>query len=57
MLSLVLSWFVIINIAKNEQNDFENLVDIVRAFSAEVEYSQNNLDKLFNFAYKFIKIG
>ena len=56
-LSLVLSLFVIINIAKNEQKTKENLVDIVRAFSAEVEYSQNNLDKLFNFAYKFIKIG
>ncbi len=40
-----------------EQTDtatFEDIVDIVRLYSAEVEYSQKNLNKLFNFASKII---
>jgi hypothetical protein len=36
--------------------EFEILCDIVRDFSSEVEYSEGNLQKLFSFANKFIKI-
>ena len=56
----VLSWWVVQNIIEKEFLDSEDgfavVCDIVRQFSAEVEYSQKNLDKLFNFAYKFIKL-
>ena len=55
----VISWWVIKSIlAKENPNDidFELLVDVVRAYSAEVEYSQKNLDKLFAFSKKFIKL-
>ena len=53
----VFSWWVINSIYLQEvgtNNHFDTICDIVRAFSAEVEYSQKNLTKLFNFAYKFI---
>ena len=33
-----------------------DVVEAARAFSCEVDYSQENLDKLFAFAYRFIKI-
>jgi len=56
----IISWWIINNIIEEEQRstevDFNLVVDVVRAFSGEVEYSQNNLDKLFLLAYKFIKI-
>lgn len=55
----VLSWLIIQNVIANEQpttDEFELIVDVVRAYSAEIEYSQKNLDKLFNFAYKLIKL-
>ncbi len=59
-IACVVSWWVINSIIKSEEHDAKNLlaltVDCVREFSAEVEYSQNNLDKLFDFSYKFIKI-
>lgn len=41
-----------------EQTDtatFEDVVDIVRLYSAEVEYSEKNLNKLFKFIAKVIK--
>ena len=53
----VFSWWVINNIYKQEvgcNNDFNTICDIVRAYSAEVEYSQKNLTKLFKFAYDYI---
>ncbi len=57
VVACVLSWCVIQNIIISENSfDFECVVDVVRAFSAEVEYSQENLDKLFAFMHKFIKI-
>lgn len=58
LIACVLSWWVIksIILSENGQSDFERIVDVVRAFSSEVEYSESNLDKLFNFAYKFINI-
>lgn len=59
VVACVLSWWVIENIyfkEKSREEDFALLIDVVRAFSAEVEYSQKNLDKLFNFCYKLIKI-
>ncbi|MBR2498769.1 MAG: flagellin lysine-N-methylase [Clostridia bacterium] len=54
----VFSWWIIKTIIENEKESdcFSTIVDVVRAYSAEVEYSQKNLDKLFFFAYKFIKI-
>jgi len=58
-LACVFSWWIIKGVFKSElpsKDDFELLCDIVRDYSAEVEYSQKNLDKLFNFAYKFIKL-
>ena len=59
-IALVISWWIIGSIILNEKSenqDFETLVlDVVRAFSAEVEYSEKNLNKLFDLCYKFIKI-
>lgn len=56
----VFAWVIIQGVLKNETQsasiDFSAVVDVVRAYSAEVEYSEKNLDKLFSFAYKFIKI-
>ncbi len=49
----VISWWIVLNVIIQNQGD---IFDTVRAYSTEVEYSQKNLDKLFNFAYKFIKI-
>ena len=43
--------------ALQEQNQlFLAVVEGARAFSCEVDYSQENLDKLFAFAYRFIRI-
>ncbi len=60
-IACVISWWVVNNIYEVEKvcadtPPFEILVDVVRGFSAEVEYSQKNLDKLFALSYKFIKI-
>ena len=59
-IALVLSWWIIKNIIELEQTKTTDLfaltVDVARAFSAEVEYSEKNLSKLFEFCYKFIKI-
>lgn len=59
-IACVLSWWVINSIIENEKCISIDLLtltaDIVREFSAEVEYSQKNLDKLFGFSFKFIKI-
>ncbi len=59
-IACVFGWWTINNlfeIEKTESSDNLTLIiDIVREYSAEVEYSQKNLDKLFAFAYKFIKI-
>jgi hypothetical protein len=56
--AIIISWFVIQNVyymeATNE-NEFSVLVDVVREFSAEVEYCPQNVTKLFNFSNKFIK--
>ena len=59
-ISTVFSWWIIKSIIAKEQvqnkDNFDLIVDIIRAYSTEVEYSQKNLDKLYLFAYKFIKI-
>lgn len=59
-IGLIFSWWVVEVIILQElpqsQNEFSTVVDVVRAFSSEVEYSQNNLNKLFSFASKFIEI-
>lgn len=53
-IACIFSWWVIKSILKTES--YNEIFDIVRAYSSEVEYSQKNLDKLYNFSYKFIKI-
>lgn len=59
-IACVISWWIINHVVLQEKTDEKDLlelvVDVVRAFSAEVEYSKNNLDKLFSFCYNFIKI-
>ncbi len=58
-IACVISWWIVKNIALNETNgkqDFSALIDVVRAYSTEVEYSEKNLNKLFNYAYKFISL-
>ena len=59
-IALSFSWWVVKSVVNLERtktvNLLETTIDAVRSFSAEVEYSQKNLDKLFNFCYKFIKI-
>ncbi len=53
-IACVFSWWIIKNMFEIENNN--DVYNIVRAYSTEVEYSNKNLDKLFTFAYKFIKI-
>ncbi len=59
-ISTVFSWWIIKSIIAKEQeqnkDNFDLIVDIIRAYSTEVEYSQKNLNKLYSFAYKFIRI-
>ena len=59
----VLSWWLIAALWEAErkegnapQTEFETLCDIVRAYSADVEYSQKNLNKLYRFARTFINL-
>ena len=52
-IACVIFWWIILNTFEQNNTD---IFDVVREFSVEIEYSQNNLDKLFNFAYKFIKL-
>ena len=61
--ALVVSWWLIKSVWEIEKaiktadcSEFDRLCDIVREYSAEVEYSQKNLDKLFDFTCKLIKI-
>lgn len=59
LIGCILSWQIIYAIIKSEcigDVNFGVVVDVVRAYSAEVEYSQKNLDKLFSFAFKLIKV-
>ncbi len=60
MIACVLSWWIIKSVIERESIDveqnFEQIVDVVRAFSLDVEYSQKNLDSIFVFARQFIKI-
>ena len=59
-IACVISWWIIQSILahSNPENSaqFDLIVDTVRAFSSEVEYSKNNINKLHDFCYKFIKI-
>jgi lysine-N-methylase len=56
VLSCVYSWWLVQSIYKNEkvsnELDFDLIVDVVREFSAEVEYSEKNLLKLFSWCCK-----
>lgn len=42
--------------AEGERKLFFDVVEAARAFSCEVDYSQKNLNRLFAFAYRFVKI-
>lgn len=59
-LSVVFSWWIIKSVMDKRQgenkDEFELVVDTVRLFSTEVEYSQNNLNKLYSYCYKYINI-
>ena len=59
-LACVYSWWIINSIEKIEKgqfaDEFSAFCDIARQFSAEVEYSQKNLDKLYSACYKLINI-
>lgn len=58
-IACVISWWLLLNIIEQnplKADDYESIVDIVRAYSVEVEYSNKNLNKLYQFCYKFIKI-
>lgn len=59
-ITCVLFWYIILSILEEEQNqnvqDFTLVSDIVRALSAEVEYSEKNLDKIYSFSFEFIEI-
>lgn len=51
-LAILFNWFIIKSLIKADYSVYE----AVRDFSAEVEYSEKNLDKLFRFTSKFIEI-
>ena len=55
-IACVLSWWVVKSIIERESQSLDGVVDVVREFSVEVEYSEKNLQKLFNLSNKFIKI-
>ncbi len=58
-IACVISWWIVKSIASNEgkgREAFDILIDVVRAYSTEVEYSEKNLNKLFDYAYRFVKI-
>jgi lysine-N-methylase len=60
VVSFVLCFLIIQGLAVQEiskgENVFNAVAETIRTFSAEVEYSQKNLNKLFNFTNKLIKI-
>ena len=52
-------WIINTIINKEKEGDkdlLELVIDVIRAYSVEVEYSQKNLDKLFAFCYKIIRL-
>ncbi len=59
-IACVFGWWIIKSIYEQERvlnsDGFSLLVDVVRAYSVEVEYSDRNLYKLFALANKFIKV-
>jgi lysine-N-methylase len=59
-IACVFSWWIIKSIIESEKQgekqDLGLIADVIRAYSAEVEYSQKNLDKLFKFSHNFIKL-
>ena len=59
ILGCVFGWWIINSACKIEgavNGEFEAVCDIVREYSAEVEYSQENVIKLFDFANRFIEL-
>ena len=58
-LACIFCWWIAVSIYENERADgdnFELICDIVRELSTEVEYSPDNLKKLFSYACRFINI-
>jgi lysine-N-methylase len=59
VVALIISWWIIQTLLEKEQENeqpLSRLIDLVRAFSSEVEYSDKNLNKLFSSCYKLIKL-
>ena len=53
----VISLFLVNTILETKKSfEFENFVEIFRSYSTEVEYSNKNLYKLYDFCQKFVKI-
>ena len=55
-IACVLAWWIVKSVIESEGQSFDVVVDVVREFSVEVEYSENNLKKLFELSSKFVKI-
>jgi uncharacterized protein YpuA (DUF1002 family) len=59
-IACIVSWWVIEGIIMKEQGEkqaiFDVVLDVIRAYSVEIEYSQKNLNKLFDLCYSCIKI-
>ncbi len=57
-LAQIIAWFIIQNVAVQEKtfkaNAFKVISEVIRAYSAEVEYSQKNLKKLFTLSNEYI---
>ncbi len=62
-IACVFGWWIINGVLAQEliykraSEEFDLIIDVIRAYSAEAEYSQGNLDKLNSFTNKFIKIN
>ncbi len=59
-IACVIGWWIINGVFEREnrqdKDDLSLIIDVVREYSAEIEYSQKNLTKLYSLAYNFIKI-
>jgi lysine-N-methylase len=57
-LAIIVCWWVVKSIYDSEKSvdDFSLVCDVVRSFSCEVEYSNENLNRLFAYFEKYIKI-
>ncbi len=56
----IISWWIVNSVIKSEKDEKQSFLDlvtdVVRAYSAEVEYSKKNLIRLYSLCYRYIKI-